>query len=238
MSRVALVTGAGRGIGRAIALELGRLGYRVAVHYRKSRGAAEETAQAIRSAGGEAWTLSADLTDPAGADALLGECIERAGPEGIGVLVNNVGNYVNRPVLETSLEEWRDMLDSNLSACFYTCRRAVPEMRRAGFGRIVNLGYAGAQHLIARPAIAPYTIAKTGVILLTKAIARSEAGRGITANVVAPGVIETSLSRPVGDIPAGRLGTVGEVAAGVSYFVQASDYVTGQVLEVAGGWNL
>jgi NAD(P)-dependent dehydrogenase (short-subunit alcohol dehydrogenase family) len=112
-------------------------------------------------------------------------------------------------------------------------------MRAAGKGRIVNLGYAGAQNLVARPNLAAYAIAKTGVVLLTKAIARAEAANGITANVVAPGVIENSATKPLGEIPAGREGRIEEVAAAVLYFASPeAGYVTGQVLEVAGGWNL
>jgi NAD(P)-dependent dehydrogenase (short-subunit alcohol dehydrogenase family) len=103
----------------------------------------------------------------------------------------------------------------------------------------VNLGYAGSQALVGRPDIVAYAIAKTGVVLLTKAIARAEAGNGITANVVAPGVIETSRTKPTNEIPAGRVGRVEEVVGAVLYFLSPeAEYVTGQVLEVAGGWNV
>lgn len=103
----------------------------------------------------------------------------------------------------------------------------------------MNLGYAGAQNLVARPDHVPYAIAKAGVVLLTKAIARSEAAHGITANVVAPGVIETSATKPLHEIPAGREGRVDEIAAAVLYLVSpGAAYVTGQVLELSGGWNL
>ena len=234
--KTALVTGASFGIGRGVALALAREGFDVAVHYRRSREGAEGTAALVREAGVAATTLQADLTDPEEATRVVREAHLAFG--GLGVLVNNVGNYVHKSWLETSPDEWRDMLDSNLSATFYTCREAVPLMRAGGYGRIVNLGYAGAQHLVARPGIVPYTAAKSGVILLTRAIARTEAGRGISANVVSPGVIETSVSQPLREIPAGRLGTVDELVEAVMSFARASDYVTGQVLEVAGGWNL
>jgi NAD(P)-dependent dehydrogenase (short-subunit alcohol dehydrogenase family) len=145
---------------------------------------------------------------------------------------------VHRPWFETTPDEWRDMLDSNFSATFYTCREAVPLMRPTGWGRVVNLGYAGAQHLLGRSGIVPYAVAKSGVIVLTRAIAKTEAGSGISANVVSPGVIETSVSQPLREIPAGRLGTVEELADAVLFFVRSSDYVTGQIVEVAGGWNL
>lgn len=234
--KTALVTGAAQGIGRAIVLALAREGFDVAVHYRSSRSAAEVTAQEGRALGVRATTVRADLTDPAQAEEAVREAHGAFG--GLGVLVNNVGNYVQKPWLDTTPAEWRDMLDSNFSATFYTCRAAVPLLREGGWGRIVNLGYAGAQHLLGRSGIVPYAAAKSGVIILTRAIARTEAGRGISANVVSPGVIETSVSKPLDDIPAGRLGTVEELAGAVLSFVRASDYVTGQVLEVAGGWNV
>lgn len=234
--RTALVTGAARGIGRGIALGLAGAGFDVAVHYRGSREDAEQTARDAGALGVRAVALQADLTRPEEAQPLVEAAHSAFG--GLGVLVNNVGNYVHKPWQETTPEEWRNMLGSNLDATFYTCRAAVPIMRAGGYGRIVNLGYAGAQHLLARPGIVPYAIAKSGVVALTRAIAKSEAGRGVSANVVSPGVIETSVSQPLREIPAGRVGTVDELVAAVLYFVSASDYVTGQDLEVAGGWNL
>jgi NAD(P)-dependent dehydrogenase (short-subunit alcohol dehydrogenase family) len=233
----ALVTGSASGIGRGIAIALARTGYDVCIHFRHSETAAETTRAEAEALGARAVALRADLTDSAAAADLVREAHDRLG--GLAVLVNNVGNYLYKPLDELSLEEWDDVLATNLDATFAACRAAIPLMRAAGSGRIVNLGYAGAQNLVGRPNLVAYAIAKTGVVLLTKAIARSEAANGITANVVAPGVIETSRTRPMREIPAGRVGTVDEVAAAVLYFVSPeAAYVTGQVLEVAGGWNL
>jgi 3-oxoacyl-[acyl-carrier protein] reductase len=233
----ALVTGAAKGIGRAIALRLAREGFDVAVHYRSSRDEAEAVRLEIEALGVKAVTLSADLADATRAQSLVASAAEALG--GLGVLVNNVGNYVRKPLADLTLEDWHEMLDSNLNAAFYTCHAALPIMRRQRYGRIVNLGFAGAQNLVARPNILPYHIAKLGVLLLTKAIASSEAEHGITANLVAPGVIENSVSKPVHLIPMARLGTLDELADAVWHFVKPKNgYQTGQTLEVAGGFNL
>ncbi|WP_293912513.1 SDR family NAD(P)-dependent oxidoreductase [Deinococcus sp.] len=233
----ALVTGAARGIGRGVALALAQRGYSVGIHYRGSLDDAQETARLCREFGVPSDVFPADLTDSAEADALIHWAQTRFGLP-LGVLVNVVGNYVHKRWDELGDEQWRDMFASNLDAAFYTCRAAVPQMRAQGYGRIVNFGYAGAGNLLARPGILPYAAAKAGVTLLTKAIARSEAAHGISANVVSPGVIETSVSQPLSEIPAGRLGSVLEVAQAVMTFVEASEYLTGQVLEVSGAWNL
>ncbi len=249
--KTALVTGGAKGIGRGVALTLAAAGFDVVISYRGSKKEAAETVEALRALGGRAAMLQADVTVPEEAERLVqgahtqfleqgGSGPGSSGPSGggLGVLVNNVGNYVHKPLPELELAEWHEMFDSNLHSTYYTCRAALPIMRSAGYGRIVNIGYAGAQHLLARPGILPYAIAKAGVIALTVAIAKAEAGTGVSANVVSPGVIETSVSKPLREIPAGRLGTVQELSAEVLHFVQASDYLTGQITEVAGGWNL
>ncbi len=233
----ALVTGSARGIGRGIVLALAEQGYDVAVHYRRSAEEAEAVRRRAEELGARAVALQADVTDLDQAAGLVARAHELVGP--LAVLVNNVGNYVLRPLEELSWEEWEDMLASNLSSTFATCRAALPLMRAQGGGRIVNIGYAGAHHLVARPRLVAYAIAKTGVVLLTKAIAKAEAASGITANVVAPGVIENSRSQPLAQIPAGRVGRIEEVAAAVCWLCSPqAAYVTGQVIEVAGGWNL
>ena len=239
----ALVTGGARGIGRGAALSLAEAGYAVAVQYLSSRQDAEDTARLCREKGVQAAAFQVDLTDPDEAARLIAWAHADFAPElPLGVLVNVVGNYIHRRWDELEVGEWREMFASNLDSAFYTCRAAVPLMRQnnggQGFGRIVNFGYAGAQNLLARPGVLPYAVAKAGVIALSKAIARSEAKHHISANVVSPGVIETSVSQPMSEIPAGRLGTIEEVTQAVLTFVEASDYLTGQVLEVSGGWNL
>ncbi len=233
----ALVTGANRGVGRSLALLLAELGHDVVVNYRSQREEAEQVAAEARAFGVRAWALQADVTDEGQAAALVSRSEQLTG--GLQVLVNNVGNYHHGPLVTLDAETFRDMLDSNLMSCFHICQAAAPLMAARGSGRIINLGYAGAQNLVARPGIVAYGIAKTGVILYSKALARVHAGAGVTVNVVSPGVLENSdTTPPLSDIPAGRLGTLDELAGAVRYLVSdAAAYVTGVTIEVAGGWN-
>ena len=235
--KTALVTGAAKGIGRAIAIRLAQEGYNVALHYNTSRGEALNTCAELEALGVSAIALQADLRDSSQALELVQSASRELG--GLGVLVNNVGNYLKKPLDALTLEDWHEMLNSNLNNTFYTCHAALPIMREQQYGRIINLGFAGTQHLQARPTVLPYVIAKTGVILLTKAIAQAESVNGITANVVSPGVIENSVSKPLDLIPIGRLGKLFELSEAVWFLLQPnSSYITGQVLEVAGGFGL
>jgi len=237
VARAALVTGAARGIGRAIALGLAGRGFDVAVHYRTSLEGARKTAALVRRAGRRSLLVQGDLTDSAAARAVVEGAARSLG--GLAVVVNNVGDYLYKPLEEVSPEEWRAVLDSNLATAFHVSQAALPYLLAGGWGRIVFLGYAGAGQCVAKPHITPYFIAKTGVVLYAKALAARLASRGVTVNVVAPGVAESSVTQPLREIPAGRAARLEELVEVVGYFVsEAADYVTGQVLEVAGGWNL
>jgi 3-oxoacyl-[acyl-carrier protein] reductase len=234
---VALVTGAAKGIGQTLALALAGAGYDVAVHYRSSMGDAEKTAQAARRKGVRAETFRADVTRSDEAQGLIEEVHETLG--GPDVLINNVGNYHYGPLPELDVETWHEMFDSNLHCTFYLCRAALPLMQRTGKGRIINLGFTGAETLKARPKIVAYGIAKTGVILYSKALAKTYAKDGITVNVLSPGVMENSVAQPVKDIPLGRTGRLTELADAALFLLSdEAAYVTGVTLEVAGGWNL
>lgn len=235
MRRTALVTGSAKGIGKAILLALAREGFDVAVHYKNSELEAETTRQEAEALGVRSIKLQADVTQPEEAQRLVSAAASELG--GLHVLVNNVGDYLKTPIEKCSPQEWQRMLDSNLNATFYVTQAAIPHMVRAGFGRVVNIGFAGAQNLLARPGITAYVIAKTGVILYSKALAKQLAPQGITVNVVSPGIAENSISKPIEEIPMGRLADLEELARAVLFFVREG-YVTGQVIEVSGGWNL
>ena len=243
MMKKALVTGAARGIGRAIALRLAHQGYDVAIHYRNSKDAAQKTAIEARDAGVDAVILQADVTQDVAARSLARAAAQDLG--GLSVLVNNVGDYAAAPTSLLTAAVWHATLASNLHATFYLTQAAIPDLIASGNGRIVNIAAAGAQEVRARTTNTIYMIAKTGVVIYSKSLARELIGRDVTVNVVAPGINETSFeyrpdySGPTPVIPAGRPATSQEIADAVWGFVRPeASYVTGQVLEVAGGWGL
>jgi 3-oxoacyl-[acyl-carrier protein] reductase len=234
----ALVTGASRGIGAAIARALARDGWRVGVNYRSDRSGAEAVVGDIERDGGEALALAADVADPDAPEELFGALESRFdGP--VLVLVNNAG--ISRDDLTPSLddEQWNAVLETNLTAAFRLTRRALKAMLRARSGRIVNVSSAVA--LRANPGQANYAAAKAGLIALTKTSAVEVARRGVTVNAVAPGLIETDFiggasKEIVQAIPARRIGTPEEVAACVRFLTSdEASYVTGAVLTVDGG---
>jgi NAD(P)-dependent dehydrogenase (short-subunit alcohol dehydrogenase family) len=232
----ALVTGSAKGIGKALLLMLAEQGYDVVVHYRSSREEAEVVGEAARAFGVRAVTLQADVSRPDEAVQLVHNAYDAWG--GLDVVINNVGNYYKVSLSELPFDTWHHMFDTNLHSTFYTCQTAVPLMRDKG-GRIINLGFAGSEHLVARPGIVAYGIAKTGVILYSKSLAKTEAKHGITVNVISPGIMANSESQPVDSIPMGRLGELDELTA-VACFLLSPEaaYVTGTHIEVAGGWNV
>ncbi len=235
---VALVTGSAKGIGKAFLLALAEDGYNVVVHYLNSQTEAKEVAKKAESFGVKAIVKQADITKAEEAEKLVKDSFAELG--GLDVLINNVGNYVFAPLADFSLNDWHEMFDSNLHSTFYTCQTAIPLMRENPKGtRIINIGYAGSEKLVARPSIAAYGIAKTGVILYSKALAKTEAKHGITVNVISPGVIENSITKPVEEIPMKRLGYLDEMVGAMRYLIsEEAAYVTGITLEVSGGWNL
>lgn len=237
MARVALVTGSARGIGQTIGLALANAGVDVVFHYRTSSAEAESAAELSRQAGVRACALAGTVADSVNARALVEAA---AGVWGrLDIVVNNVGDYLYKPVEEVTAQEWEGVLVSNLNSVFYVTQAALPYLEASPAGRVINLGYAGAQNLLGRTHITPYVIAKTGVIIYSKALAKRLAPKGVTVNVVAPGVAINSVRQPLDQIPVGRAATLDEIAQAALFFArEESGYITGQVLEVAGGWNL
>lgn len=241
MSEVALVTGASRGIGRAVAVELARRGFAVAINYARDTDAAKETQAQVESAGSEAIVVQANVADSAMVDSLFDEVEDGLGP--VGVLVNNAGVRRDGLALSMSDEAWDEVIRTNLFGTFACCRRALRSMLRARNGRIVNI--TSTAGLRGSPGQANYAAAKAGVIGLTKTLAREVAGKGITVNSVAPGLIDTDLTATMTDkqkdalrreIPQQRAGTTEEVASLVGWLCSPdAAYVTGSIYTLDGG---
>ncbi|MFN2464321.1 MAG: 3-oxoacyl-[acyl-carrier-protein] reductase [Candidatus Dormibacteria bacterium] len=239
--RVALVTGGGRGIGRAIALELAALGASVAVNYAHGAKAAEAVVAEITAAGGRAIALQADVSDGAAAAGLVEAATTELG--GLAVLVNNAGITRDNLLMRMKDEEWREVLETDLSGAFYTSRAALRPMLKARWGRIVNV--ASVAGTAGNAGQANYSAAKAGLIGLTRSISREVGSRSITVNAVAPGLISTDmtsslpaeiLGRAAEMASLGRLGEAVEVAAAVAFLASpAASYITGQCLVVDGG---
>lgn len=233
----AIVTGASRGIGAAIAVTLAADGWPIGVNYRADADAAARVVAAIEADGGRAAAVQGDIADPKEVDALFAAVEQRFGP--VLVLVNNAGTRADGLSPQLGDEEWASVLDTNLSGAFRTTRRALGPMLRARFGRVVNI--ASVVGTRANPGQANYAASKAGLIGFTKTVAAEVARRGVTVNAVSPGFVETDMTAGVGRellaaVPARRAGTPEEVAACVRFL--ASDgaaYVTGSTLTVDGG---
>jgi len=243
-NRVALVTGASRGIGKEIALALGRAGARVAISYRTNKLAAQKVADELRAAAAEGVVFPTDVTDPKRVEELVEAIVGRFGR--LDILVNNVGVFEWKPLLESTLEEWHSVVASNLFSVFYTTKFSVPVMRPKRWGRIINLGSVGAERAFGQAKISAYSAAKAGLVAFSRSVALEEARNGITVNVVNPPVIdEKALSleeaKKLVDarFPVGRPATGRDIAEAVKFFAsEEAAFITGQVLNVSGGWML
>ena len=237
--QVALVTGAGRGIGRAIALELAAAGAEVVVNYASSEQAAADTVAAIGDAGGRAWSHRADVSDEEQVEGMVKAIQERSGA--LQVLVNNAGITRDGLMLRMKTADWRAVIDLNLTGVFLCSRAVSRAMLKARQGRIINITSVVA--LFGNAGQANYSAAKAGVIGLTRSNAAEFAARGVTVNAVAPGFIASDMTADLDQeailraIPLARMGKAAEVAGAVRFLAAdpAAAYITGQVLQVDGG---
>jgi 3-oxoacyl-[acyl-carrier protein] reductase len=239
--KVAVVTGASRGIGKAIAIELGKRGAKVVVNYAKSEEGANEAVEAIKAAGSEAVAVQADVTGSKAAAALIKSAVDTYGR--IDILVNNAGTTRDQVIMMMPEEDWDAVITTNLKSAFNCSKAAVKSMMRQRNGRIINI--ASVSGVLGNPGQTNYSASKAGLIGFTKSLAREVAPRNITVNAVAPGFVPTDLTSNLPEsvktetvkmIPLGRWGTADEIAHAVAFL--ASDeaaYITGQTLNVDGG---
>lgn len=239
--KVAIVTGASRGIGKAIALELGKRGAKVVVNYSKSAEGANEAVEAIKAAGSEALAFQADVSDAKAATALIKSASDTYGR--LDILVNNAGTTRDQLLMSMPEEDWDVVLTTNLKSAFNCSKAAVRPMIRQRGGRIINI--TSVSGVMGNAGQTNYAASKAGLIGFTKALAREVATRNVTVNAVAPGFIPTDLTNNLAEnlknetlkaIPLGRWGTAEEIAHAVAFL--ASDeagYITGQTLNVDGG---
>ncbi len=247
--RAALVTGAARGLGRAIALRLAQEGAQVAVHYHSSAGAAGEVIAAIRKAGGIALGVQADGTKQKDVRRAVDEAAGHLGK--IDVLVNNAGQHRRANSLEQSQTDWEDLIARNLSTSFYFAQSAAVHMKERGGGQIINISSKMAMN--AAPLNAAYCAAKAGIVALTQVLASEWARYKIRVNCIAPGVLNTEAMQEMtksldetgllercltARTPVGRLGEVDEIAGVVAFLASAEiDFITGSTIVADGGWT-
>jgi 3-oxoacyl-[acyl-carrier protein] reductase len=241
--RVALIPGGARGIGRQVALRLAERGWAVAVAYRTSDAAAEETRRAVEGRGAAATALRADVSRPEECEDLVRRVIAWKGR--LDALVNCAGPYRRVDILSETPEGWREMFANNLDCLFYLARAAAPRMIEGGGGRIVAFSMSNADRILAQPNLTAHYLAKVGVLGLVRTLAKALARHRITVNAVSPGFLDTGFIDPrelegiVKKIPAGYVGSPDDAAAAVLYFLSAeAAYVTGANLQVSGGFGI
>lgn len=241
--QIAVVTGGGRGIGKACSLELAKAGATVIINYTNDQASANATFMEIIKAGGQALVVRADVSDPEAAKSLIDSAIESY--DKVDILVNNAGINRDRTIARMSVEEWDTVVKTNLSSMFYTTSAAVPGMRERNYGRIINISSIIGQ--MGNVGQANYAAAKAGVIAFTQTAAKELARNQITVNAVCPGFIETDMVASLSDevktavlanIPLGRFGTAEEVASVVRFLCTEGGFFTGAQLSLNGGQHM
>ena len=240
--KVALVTGASRGIGKAIAISLGELGAEVIVNYSASDASAEEVAKSINDKGGSSYKLKFDVSDEESVNTAINQIIRDSGK--IDILINNAGITRDGLLMRMKASQWDEVLNTNLKGVFLCTKNVSKFMIKQRSGKIINI--TSIVGLIGNPGQANYAASKAGVIGFTKTCAKEFASRGIKVNAIAPGFIETEMTENLNTddllkmIPLGKLGSANQIASLVNFLVSsdASEYITGQTISIDGGMNM
>ena len=240
--KVALVTGASRGIGKAIAISLGELGAEVIVNYSASDASAEEVAKSINDKGGSSYKLKFDVSDEESVNTAINQIIKDSGK--IDILINNAGITRDGLLMRMKETQWDEVLNTNLKGVFLCTKNVSKFMIKQRSGKIINI--TSIVGLIGNPGQANYSASKAGVIGFTKTCAKEFASRGIKVNAIAPGFIETEMTENLNTddllkmIPLGKLGSADQIASLVDFLVSsdASEYITGQTISIDGGMNM
>jgi 3-oxoacyl-[acyl-carrier protein] reductase len=239
-NKVALVTGSSRGIGKTIALKLAEPGASLVINYKSDSSAAEEVLQSIKKMKRKAIAIQCDVSNFADVEEMVRKVMDEFGR--IDILVSNVGPFLYKSIYDTTIQEWHQVINSNLNSTFYCCKAVVPIMRKQKSGSIVNIGAPNAERTQGYTRNCAYATAKTGVVVLSKSLAKEEGKNGIRVNVVNPGFIETNqyteeMKKDMPkQVPLGRLGKPEDIANAVLFLVSdEANYITGSVLNLHGG---
>jgi 3-oxoacyl-[acyl-carrier protein] reductase len=243
ITKVALITGGARGIGRAVALDLAARGWSVAICYRTSAKEANEVIEAAKEHGVAASALQCDVSDPQAAVEWVQRVNQQWGR--IDALINSAGPYHRVSLLDETNEGWHSMFDNNLHPVFYLSKAAIPIMQERQWGRIICFSMANAEQVIAQPQLTAHYITKVGLLVLARSLARLVASHGITVNAISPGFIDSG-SAPRGEleaaakrIPAGFVGSVEDAASVVRFLLSdEARYVNGANIQLSGAWGV
>ena len=241
--RVALITGGAKGIGRGIALDLAAQQWSIAICYRTSEEEAQKTALAITQRGGQALVVRCDVSDPTASKDLVAQVEQHWGR--IDALINGAGPYHRVNLFDETIEGWNEMFGGNLHPIFYLAKAVATGMKARKSGRIISFSMANADQMISQPDVTAHYIAKAGVLILTRTLAKLLAPHGITVNTISPGFIDSG-SAPPGElagmtkrIPAGYIGTVDDTVAAVRYLLSDdARYVNGANIQISGAWGI
>jgi 3-oxoacyl-[acyl-carrier protein] reductase len=240
---VALITGGAKGIGRGIALDLASRQWKIAFCYRTSEGEAQTTAQEIMQRGGQALAIRCDVSDPVAAKNMVAQVETEWGR--VDVLINGAGPYHRINLFDETVEGWNEMFAGNLHPIFYLAQAVAPGMKARKIGHIINFSMANADQMEAQPDVTAHYIAKAGVLILTRTLAKLLAPYGITVNAVSPGFIDSGSAPPqelaamTKRIPAGYIGTVDDTVAAVRYLLsEEARYVNGANIQISGAWGI